>query len=52
MEKQSHHKVIDADRVVGGIVIAFEDGESVFFSAELLRSALPHAEVISPYVDD
>jgi hypothetical protein len=37
-------KILSADRSDGGIVIAFEDGKTAHYPAEMLYAALPSLE--------
>ena len=45
-------KLESAERIDNGVVIDFADGESGFYSAELLYSVLPEAEPLDDDNDD
>jgi hypothetical protein len=46
MEEGSEPRVIFSDRIDGGIVVGFDDGKTVFYSAALLLATLPLAQML------
>ena len=44
-------RVLDIDRIEGGVIITFLDGIIVRYSAALLRQMIPQAEVL-PHESD
>jgi hypothetical protein len=50
MESEPKFHVTDAERMNEGVIIGLGDRKCAFYSAELLRSMLAHAE--SPEEDD
>jgi hypothetical protein len=46
MEGRSEPRVIFSDRIDGGMVIGFDDGKTAYYSAALLHTALPQAQMM------
>ena len=47
MKTDPQPRVIDAERLGGGIIITFEDGKTAIYSASLLDSIFSQAQEIS-----
>ncbi len=52
MEVQSQPKIIFAERLNHGMVVTFEDGRNIFYSAELLNETAAQARDITALSDD
>ncbi len=48
MTNPSSPRVASADRMDGGLIITFEDGQCGIYSAALLLATLPQAEHVEP----
>ncbi|WP_263385623.1 hypothetical protein [Granulicella arctica] len=44
METPSAPRIVSAERLNGGVIIAFEDGKCAVYSAALLYATFSHAE--------
>jgi hypothetical protein len=52
MNVRSKPRVTFSDRLNDGIVVGFDDGTTAFYSAELLRSTLPQAQMMPSDAED
>ena len=43
--------IVDVERTHDGIIVSFEDGLTVFYSAQLMRTIASHGEVIPHDLD-
>jgi hypothetical protein len=46
MDRASEHRVVDAERMGGNLLIFFESGECALYPANLLHSILPEATTL------
>ena len=52
MEKAAISEIVFSERLGNGIVITFDDGRCVLYSAELLNVMIPQADDITDFQDD
>ncbi len=52
MAEQAPIQIIAAERLTDGIVVKFEDGNCIFYSAELLADTIPRAKKLDESVVD
>ncbi|WP_263383984.1 hypothetical protein [Granulicella arctica] len=52
MNNQSIPRLIAAERLNGGVIIAFDDGKCAVYSASLLYTTLGQAEIVSTELED
>jgi hypothetical protein len=48
MKTDLQPRIVYAERLGGGVIIAFEDGKSAVYSASLLESIFSQAEELGP----
>ena len=52
MKNDATPKIIDAERISGGLVVPFSDGKSVLYSAAQLHATATEVETINPTVKE
>ena len=52
MEARPEPRVIFSDRIDGGMVIGFDDGKTAYYSAALLYTTLPQAQMMPSDSED
>jgi hypothetical protein len=44
-------EIVDVDRMEAGIIVSFQDGQVVLYSASLLKQMIPLAEILPSNAD-
>jgi hypothetical protein len=52
MDAHPEPRVTFSDRINNGIVVCFDDGKTVFYSAALLQAVMPQAQMMPSNSDD
>jgi hypothetical protein len=52
MEGHPEPRVVFSDRIDGGMVIGFDDGKTAYYSAALLYTTLPQAQMMPSDSED
>jgi hypothetical protein len=50
--RSSDRRVVDAERLGGGVIITFDDGKCAVYSAPLLYSILSNANLLEEQIEE